>query len=135
MHTLRIARILQCFGGGLRCASCGGIQGVCHTPAIIVKTKTMAFFITRRKTTSDVGKTMSDVENIMSDVIQTTSDLFSTTCNALKNIKLRFCAKLSQTSVIQFVMFFCPHTTGNGGNAIWLAASVKLSKSNSLFRK
>lgn len=74
----------------------------------------------------------------MSDIIQTTSDLFSTTCNALKNIKLRFCAKLSQTSVIQFVMFFmffCPHTTGNGGNAIWLAASVKLSKSNSLFRK
>ena len=83
MHTPRIARILQCFGGGLRCASCGGIQGVCHTPAIIVKTKTMAFFITRRKTTSDVGKTMSDVgktmsdvEKIMSDVIQTTSDLF-----------------------------------------------------------
>lgn len=36
----------------------------------------MAFFITRRKTTSDVGKTMSDVEKIMSDVIQTTSDLF-----------------------------------------------------------
>ena len=34
-----------------------------------------------------------------------------------------------------FFMFFCPHTTGNGGNAIWLAASVKLSKSNSLFRK
>ena len=76
MHTPRIARILQCFGGGLRCASCGGIQGVCYTPAIIVKTKTMAFFITRRKTTSDVGKTMSDVEKIMSDVIQTTSDLF-----------------------------------------------------------
>ena len=49
----------------------------------------MAFFITRRKTTSDVGKTMSDVEKIMSDVIQTTSDLFFATCKPLKNKSLQ----------------------------------------------